>query len=122
VLERAQLIVRKINRSSTTSETLMPEFMADMLKDALAAADDHLRIAREKLFEAQNALEMLRATEGHLVITEIIKEAIPAMVDDENQEQQLLQETRASGLTSILTGLALLVTLIVLAVLWYVKH
>lgn len=43
----------------------MPTMLADVIKDAIAAADDHVKIAQEMLAVAQNVLEMLRVADDN---------------------------------------------------------
>lgn len=45
--------------------TIMPTMLADVIKDAIAAADDHVKIAQEMLAVAQNVLEMLRVADDN---------------------------------------------------------
>ena len=73
--------------------------LADVIKDAIAAADDHVKIAQEMLAVAQNALEMLRVADGPPLIDTITKEVTAVMADD---------NTPAFGITTVWIGLALL--------------
>lgn len=71
-------------------KALIPEMIADMIQNAKATADNHLKIAQEKLVEAQNELQMLRASDGLLLISTITKEATAAI------EEKVRKEIKAS--------------------------
>ncbi|XP_078166092.1 uncharacterized protein LOC144560715 [Carex rostrata] len=60
-------------------KALIPEMIANMIQDAKEMADNHLKIAQEKLVEAQSELQMLRASDGLLLISAITKEATAAI-------------------------------------------
>lgn len=71
-------------------KALIPDMIADMIQNAKGTADNHLKIAQEKLVEAQNELEMLRASDGLLLISAITKEATAAI------EEKVRKKIKAS--------------------------